>query len=211
MTNFDSRANEWDSDPAKVERAKVVAQAIRDALPFKSGMTALEYGCGTGLLSFALQDAFASITMVDTSQGMLDVLAKKIKLASLDHMHPLLVDLASGSLPSNHFDVIYTLMTMHHILDTESCLGYFHNLLNPGGFLCIADLEIEDGSFHGQEVQDVHKGFERVKFQSQLESAQFGNIQFSQVFEMKKNIKGKVKAFPVFLMVAEKIVGKPRQ
>ena len=211
MTYFDERAKEWDSDPVKVERAKVVAQAIREKLPLKSGMTALEYGCGTGLLSFALQDAFASITLADTSQGMLDVLAKKIQREGLGHMHPVLLDLASASLPTNRFDVIYSLMTMHHLLDTESYLGYFHNLLHPGGFLCIADLEKEDGSFHGQAVKDVHKGFDRVKLQSQLESAQFGNIQFSQVFEMKKIVEGQEKVFPVFLMVAKQIAGKPRQ
>ena len=78
MTNFDSRAKTWDSDPKKVERAAQVAQAIRAALPLQPGMTALEVGCGTGLLSFALQSDFAHITLADTSEGMLDVLAAKI-------------------------------------------------------------------------------------------------------------------------------------
>ena len=55
MTNFDERAKDWDSDPKKVERARVVAEAIRAAIPLSKEITALEYGCGTGLLSFALQ------------------------------------------------------------------------------------------------------------------------------------------------------------
>jgi len=207
MTYFDERAKEWDSDPVKLERAKVVAQTIRERLPLKNGMTALEYGCGTGLLSFALQDAFASITLADTSQGMLDVLAKKIQREGLGHMYPLLLDLASAPSPIDRFDVIYSLMTMHHILDTENYLNYFHKLLYPGGFLCIADLEKEDGSFHGQGVKDVHNGFDRVKFQSQLESAQFGDIQFTQVFEMKRLVEGQEKVFPIFLMVARHISG----
>jgi len=54
MTNFDERAKDWDSDPKKVERARVVADAIRSVIPLSKDMHALEYGCGTGLLSFAL-------------------------------------------------------------------------------------------------------------------------------------------------------------
>ena len=81
MTNFDERAKDWDSDPKKVERARVVAEAIRAALPLSTDMTALEYGCGTGLLSFALQSELGQITLADTSQGMLDVLGEKIAAA----------------------------------------------------------------------------------------------------------------------------------
>jgi cyclopropane fatty-acyl-phospholipid synthase-like methyltransferase len=54
VTNFDERAKDWDSDPLKVERARIVAEYIRSVLPLRPGMSALEYGCGTGLLSFAL-------------------------------------------------------------------------------------------------------------------------------------------------------------
>ncbi len=78
MTNFDERARDWDSDPKKVERARVVADAIRKTIPLSQEMKALEYGCGTGLLSFALQPDLGEITLADTSQGMLDVLREKI-------------------------------------------------------------------------------------------------------------------------------------
>lgn len=204
MNSFDERARDWDSDHAKVERARVVAQAINAALPPKQQMTALEYGCGTGLLSFALQDSFTSITLADTSQGMLDILKKKIESANMHHLHPLLLDLGSQPLPSTSFDVIYSLMTMHHILDTTRFLSHFFNLLKPGGYLCIADLEKEDGSFHGLAVTDVHKGFDRMDFQADLEKTGFTNVQFSSVFEVKKVIAGQEKAFPVFLVVASK-------
>jgi hypothetical protein len=75
-------------------------------------------------------------------------------------------------------------------------------LLNPGGFLCIADLEKEDGTFHGPTVTDVHKGFERETLQKQLENAGFYEVRFSSVFSVMKQIDGYQKAFPIFLMVA---------
>ena len=135
MAYFDERARDWDSDPAKVDRARVVANAIRPLLPVKAGLSALEYGCGTGLLSFFLQMDFASITLADTSQGMLDVLSSKIESSGLDHLHPIKLDLVNQPLPETHFDMIYSLMTMHHILETETVLHHFYMLLNPGGYL----------------------------------------------------------------------------
>ncbi len=65
MTNFDERAREWDSDPKKVERARAVAEAIRRSIPLSSGMNALEYGCGTGLLARYLVNAGYEYTGVD--------------------------------------------------------------------------------------------------------------------------------------------------
>jgi len=204
MTYFDERAKDWDSDPAKVERARVVAQAIRTELPLKAGMTALEFGCGTGLLSFALLQDFSSITLADTSQGMLDVLSGKIKDAGITNMQPLRLDLDNQPLPASRFDVTYSLMTMHHVPKTEIFLRHFHALLNPGGFLCIADLDKEDGSFHGPTVTDVHLGFDQPKLREIVEAAGFGNVHSAPVFAVKKIVDGREKDFPVFLMVAEK-------
>ncbi len=93
MTNFDERAKDWDSDPKKVERARAVAEAIRNAIPLTPKMSALEYGCGTGLVSFALQADLGQITLADTSQGMLDVLDEKIAAAGVTNMRSTRLDL----------------------------------------------------------------------------------------------------------------------
>ena len=204
MTDFNERAKDWDSDPMKVERARVVAEAIRTALPLTSEMTALEYGCGTGLLSFALQADLGQITLADTSQGMLDVLNEKINAAGVTNMHPLRLDLASDPLPAERYHLTYSLMTLHHIHDTEDILKKFHALLKPAGYLCIADLDKEDGSFHTDGTTDVHKGFERLTLQKQVEAAGFGEIHFSTAYEIKKKIGNTEKTFPVFLMTARK-------
>jgi ubiquinone/menaquinone biosynthesis C-methylase UbiE len=204
MTGFDERAKDWDNDPAKVERAQAVANAMRARITFQPAMRALEYGCGTGLLSFALQQDFASINLADTSQGMLDVLAGKIQSAGLGHLHPLHLDLASEPAPLERFDIIYSLMTMHHIPQTETVLLKFHTLLNPGGTLCITDLEKEDGSFHGPSVTDVHRGFERARLQHLVEAAGFGGVRFSSVYIVKKQVDGREMPFPLFLMMAQK-------
>lgn len=204
MTYFDERAKDWDANPLRVERARVTAQAIREIIPLHPGMAALELGCGTGLLSFALQQDFASITLADTSQGMLDVLSEKIKAAGVENLHPLRLDLASDPLPASRFDVIYSLMTLHHIPDTDQTLRQCHALTTPGGWLCIADLEKEDGSFH-QDTPDFdgHNGFDRGVLQSKVEAAGFEKVRFSTIFYVRKPIDGIEKAFPMFLMIAQ--------
>jgi len=206
VINFDERAKDWDSDPAKVERARVVADAIRAAVPLKPGMTALEYGCGTGLLSFALQNEFASITLADTSQGMLDVLAGKIQSAGASNMHPLRLDLSSDPLPASRYGIIYSLMALHHIPEITPLLMQFHSLLEVGGYLSISDLEKEDGSFHGKQVAGVHHGFDRAELQRQAESAGFSHVRFSTVHTIRRGRKGSERTYPLFLMVAEKAI-----
>jgi ubiquinone/menaquinone biosynthesis C-methylase UbiE len=200
MTNFDERAKDWDFDPKKVERARTVAAAIRATLPLTPQMTALEYGCGTGLLSFALQTDFSFITLADTSEGMLAVLTAKIAEASLSNMLPLRLNLTSDPLPGARFDVIYSLMTLHHIPDTAHILSQFATLLHPGGWLCIADLETEDGSFHADGSTNLHLGFERAALQKQVETAGFRQVNFQPVFVIQKNKKN----YPIFLLTARK-------
>jgi len=202
MTNFDERAKNWDADPSRTERALAVAECIRSTLPLKAGMTAIEYGCGTGLLSLCLQKDFASITLADSSQGMLDILSEKIKSSGVANMYPIRLDLASDPLPVSRFDISYSLMTLHHIPEIEPALKNFFELLNPDGWLCIADLDSEDGSFHGESVTDVHKGFERSLLQKQVEAAGFRNVSFTTVCDITKQIDGSEKSFPVFLLTA---------
>jgi ubiquinone/menaquinone biosynthesis C-methylase UbiE len=204
MTHFDERAKDWDSDPKKVERARVVADAIRAALPLSTDMTALEYGCGTGLLSFALQSDLGQITLADTSQGMLDVLSGKIAAAGVTNMHPVKWNLSNEPAPKERFDITYSLMVLHHLPDPQTVLHKFHTLLEPHGYLLVADLDKEDGSFHTDGTTDVHKGFARGELQQMVEAAGFENARFSTVYEIKKKVNDAEKTFPVFLMSARK-------
>lgn len=205
MTNFDERAKDWDSDPKKVERARVVADAIRRAVPLSKKMKALEYGCGTGLLSFALQSDLGEITLADTSKGMLDVLGEKIADAKVTNMHPVQLDLVSDPLPSERYDLTYSLMTLHHIHDVKKILSRFHDVLVPGGLLLVADLDKEDGSFHTDGTTDVHLGFDRDALREIVEEVGFDQVAFTAAYEIKKQIGNEEKTFPVFLMTARKI------
>src|SRR5699024_11340158 len=85
MAEFDEKAKEWDT-PDKKERAEHIGAAISSQLPLSNSMTAFEYGCGTGLLSFALKDKLGAMTLADVSDGMLGVLEKKIQQHKIKNM-----------------------------------------------------------------------------------------------------------------------------
>lgn len=204
MTNFDERAKDWDSDPKKVERARAVAEAMRKAVPLSTDMNALEYGCGTGLLSFALQEDLGQIALADTSQGMLDVLSEKIASSGARNMYPVRLDLETEPLPAEKYHITYSLMVLHHIHDARGILNKFYAVLEPNGHLIVADLDQEDGSFHTDGTTDVHKGFERRELQGWVEAIGFENVRFSTAYEIRKKVDGREKKFPVFLMSAQK-------
>lgn len=204
MTNFDERAKNWDSDPKKVERAHAVAEEIRKTVPLSREMNAFEYGCGTGLLSFALQEDLGQITLADTSQGMLDILAEKISAAGMGNMTPLRFDLTTDQPPKERFHLTYSLMTLHHVQDTEVILNKFSEILLPNGILLVADLDKEDGSFHTDGTTDVHKGFARNELQKQVEAVGFTDVKFTTAYTIRKKVGDEEKSFPIFLMSARK-------
>ena len=217
MNEFDQKAAQWDAKPVRVERAQAVAAAITAAVPLSPQMTALEYGCGTGLLSFALQPQLGHITLADSSTGMLAVVREKIAAANIQNtctahnrqrysagMTPLQLDLSADSLPAERYQLIYTLMTLHHIPDTDRMLRAFYQLLDAPGHLCVADLDKEDGTFHEGEFHG-HLGFDRDELDARTRQAGFQSIHFTTVFHMIKDVNGASKDFPIFLMVAVKV------
>ena len=77
--NFDQEAINWDQVPGRIKVAQDIAHSMIRELTLMPDMDVLDFGCGTGLLTFALQPFVHSITGVDSSQGMLDVFKTKIK------------------------------------------------------------------------------------------------------------------------------------
>ena len=199
VSEFDARAAQWDEDPAKVERARLVAEAILAQAGPLSAARALEVGCGTGLLGFALQPHLGHLTLADASPGMLAVLREKIAASGAANMTPLALDLAADPLPGDRFDLLCTLMTLHHLADTDAALARFHALLAPGGLLCISDLDLEDGSFHGPEA-DVHRGFGREDLAGRLVRAGFRDPRFSTPFTIDRDGR----SYPAFLVLADR-------
>lgn len=205
---FDDKAKDWDKNSANIERALVLAREIIDFTKPTTGMNAFEYGCGTGLLSYFMKDDFKSITLADTSAGMLNILKEKITRDNIANFNPVLLDLTLNDYPeqSEKFDVMYTSMTLHHIPDVASLIGKFNSMLLPGGYLCIADLVAEDGRFHSH-LDDFtgHKGFSRNEMEEFLLINGFEIKEYKIALEIEKIFENEeIKKYPVFLIIARK-------
>jgi SAM-dependent methyltransferase len=201
VNEFDEKAESWDLDPAKVERARTVAGLILEQAGPLRDARVLDYGCGTGLLGCGLQPHAAHVTLADSSPGMLEVLRRKIAASGAGNLAPVQVGTGFEAIPGAPFDLVCTLMTMHHIPDTAGALAWFRGLLAPGGLLCIADLDQEDGSFHGAWA-DVHRGFARGALEGLLAGAGFHRIRFRDAFTVERASETGTRAYPVFLVTA---------
>jgi predicted TPR repeat methyltransferase len=196
-TDFDERAATWDDDPAKVERARVVAEAIRAAVPLGSGTRLLEYGAGTGLVTQALRDAVGPVTLADTSAGMREQMAQKVQAGVIPDARVVDLDLSGGEVPDERYDLIVTVLVLHHITPLDPVLEAFAALLEPGGHLCVVDLEEEDGSFHGEGFHG-HPGFDPAELTARLEAAGFAEVAVTRVHEIDRGGA----TYPVFLATA---------
>lgn len=202
-TDFDARARTWDDDPSKADRARRVAEAIAGRVPGLAGKTVLEYGAGTGLLGLALRPLVAHVTLADSSPGMLAVAQEKIAAGGAPNATTLLLDLAADGPPAARFDLICTLMTLHHVEDTDGILRAFHGLLAAGGTLCIADLDREDGSFHGPGFSG-HNGFDRAELRARLERSGFRDVEITTVHQITKPAATGARTYPIFLSIARR-------
>ncbi len=200
--HFDNAAAEWDKKSRRVALAEKISNAIA-RLPLSYDMDSMEFGCGTGLVGIALAPSLHHLTTIDTSQGMLDILQQKTVEQEISNITPLCCDLLKEDYAQKH-DLIFSSMTLHHIQDTAALLQRFTELLNPGGYLALADLVEEDGSFHDPDAKGIHhKGFELSYLKGLLADNKMTEIKSEIIHTIFKS-KETEKKYPVFLLTARK-------
>jgi 2-polyprenyl-3-methyl-5-hydroxy-6-metoxy-1,4-benzoquinol methylase len=196
---FDTKAAEWDS-PVHVERAVAVAAAIRASVPLAPSTRVVDVGAGTGLLGRALAPHAGSVVITDPSPGMLAEAATAIARDGLSNMATRRFELGADVPPAAEFDLAVSLMAMHHVQDTDLALRHLAKMLAPGGWIAVADLDAEDGSFHvdPDERAVVLHGYDRDDLRERAESAGFEAVGFEDVWDISKNDR----RYTLFLMTA---------
>lgn len=203
---FNESAGKWDEKPQRIAMAKAVSETIiREAKPSET-MDAMEFGCGTGLISMTIAPMVKSVLAVDMSENMLAKLDEKIKRNRMDNISTRQLDFSKDELPKERFDLIFSSMALHHIKDVDGLIGRFYAILNPDGILALADLDAEDGGFHGDIPDVFHLGFDRQTLADKFENKGFAAIKKSTAHIMKKksSTTGKAEEFPVFLITGIK-------
>ena len=202
--DFDKEAAAWDDNPVRVKLSEDLGNALCAAVPLTPDMRVLDFGCGTGLVTLRVGPRVASVTGADTSQGMLDVLTAKAAAAGLGTVRPFLIG-PDGALPGETYDLVMSSMTLHHVEDIPALLRAFHARLAPGGWLCVFDLDPEDGEFHADPAGVFHNGLDRSVLLEQFAAAGFKSVACSFAAGVTKpGRNGTLRAFSVFLMIGRK-------
>jgi len=169
---FDKLAKEWDSKPIRVQNAMGFVDKIKKYLNDDiNDYEIIDYGCGSGLVSFVFASNVKKIDGYDNSKGMIEVYNKKAKKLGFKSINGILHDIEKKDLKYEQYDIAVSNMTMHHIDSMEEFILKLTKSLKPNGYLFIADLCKEDGTFHsdnegvkhfGFEINDVKSAFKKV-------------------------------------------------
>jgi tRNA (cmo5U34)-methyltransferase len=205
MNEFDIKAAEWDKNPMHWKRSVAIVDKIKELIPLNQNMIALEYGAGTGIASFLLKDFVKEITLMDNSSEMVKVIEGKIKTSNAKNLKVLRFDLENNNYKEGKFDLIFNQMVLHHIINTENIIKQFSLLLNSGGYLAIADLYEENGSFHGEGFNG-HRGFNIENLSEILRKNGFENVSHETCFAIDHKIsETETKLYDIFLLTGRRI------
>ena len=196
---FDKAAQEWDSGDTRQNIAEAVFKTIASRIALVNNMNILDFGAGTGLLSFKIAPMVRSVTGIDLSSGMLEQLNAK-NTSSLQ-VTTILQNIMDKPLEQK-FNGIVSSMAMHHVENTKQLFETFYAHLERDGFIAIADLEEEDGTFHAQHGNDGvhHFGFNRELLRNTIEKAGFKNVRFHDAYSVNREDG----SYPIFLVTAMK-------
>lgn len=193
---FQDKSADWDSNPIPLKISKGVGDALASAIDWTEDMEIMDFGAGTGLLTERVAARVKRLWAVDVSESMLEQLKAKPALAG--RVETVCQDIVEQPL-GRSFDGIISAMAMHHVQDTDALLQRFHEHLVPGGFVALADLDHEDGTFHPPGIEGVfHLGFERSALAERLLAAGFVDPTFETAVTLEKEGRD----YPVFLLTA---------
>jgi len=199
--HFDEHAASWDEKPERVRLATQVREALLERVEFTPEMDVLDFGCGTGLVSLSWAGQVKTLTGLDPSPAMLDVFMEKAGRQGLSNVQALEVDPDHTEDFPGHYDLVVSSMVLHHIEDTAALLQKIHNVLKPGGWLYVADLDPDDGLFHSSPDGIFHNGFDRIALGRLWEKAGFCEVSATPATEVRKiGSNGEPRCFSVFLM-----------
>jgi predicted TPR repeat methyltransferase len=191
---FDQNAATWDASNMRQMLAKNIYDGMVKNVEFKDDMELIDFGAGTGLLSRNIALHVKSVLGIDTSSGML----AKLNELGYENISTLHGDICKYE-TEKKYDGIVSAMTMHHVEHLDELFAKLHELLKDGGFIAIADLMEEDGTFHADNDGVHHFGFHEEGISEIAKKHGFSEVKYKKIFDVQKE-----KPYGIFLLSAKK-------
>jgi tRNA (cmo5U34)-methyltransferase len=198
VDHFAHKSKSWDMNSKRVQNAKGIAELIVNNIKLNKLMEIMDFGAGTGLLSYFVAPYVEKIVAVDNSPSMLQEFQNKCGQFSCN-TEVVEKDLSTDTL-DRKFDGIISSMTIHHLEDIPALFSKLYDMLDDHGFIALADLDSEDGTFHSDNTGVFHYGFDRQMLAQYAQEAGFKDVTFSLANKISKPHA----EFTVFLMTAMK-------
>lgn len=115
------------------ERIKV---SLGQALDHNGRKKVLDFGGGSGLLSYLLANKGYDVICNDVDFRPLNLIKKKIDFP--DNIEFLEGDILGKSIEKNSIDIIYALDVLEHIDNLDPYIEYFENILSPNGIVIVS-------------------------------------------------------------------------
>ncbi|WP_284642986.1 class I SAM-dependent methyltransferase [Paenibacillus silviterrae] len=159
--------------PERIQMAKESSDAIRTYLVDAKSKSAIDFGCGTGLVGMNLVNDFHSMLFLDTSQNMINQIKQKISALNIQNAETLCFDFEQESLPNFHADYIFMAQVLLHIRDVELVLSRLFDVLNEGGHVLIVDFNKNENITSDL----VHNGFDQAELAGMMSKIGYRSIQ----------------------------------
>ena len=195
--HFEKKAANWDRGDIRVQGAAKIADAISKKVELHNSMEIMDFGVGTGLLGFEIARVVKKVYGVDTSATMLEKLQEKnTPELSIETYHQ---DITKEPI-DKVFHGLVSSMTLHHVADLKAFFETIYKNISSDGFIAIADLETEDGTFHSDNTGVYHFGFNEKELLQVVQDAGFKEVCFENINTINKPQRD----FGVFLLTAKK-------
>jgi ubiquinone/menaquinone biosynthesis C-methylase UbiE len=182
---FEMMANVYDT-PERIKIAELSSDAIRGYLVDTKSKSAIDFGCGTGLVGLNLLNKFNSILFLDTSQNMINKVKLKLSELNIQKADTLCFDSEKESLSELHADYIFMAQVLLHIRDTELVLSRLYEVLKEGGHLLIVDFDKNDQI----DSELVHNGFDQIELADIMTKIGYQNVQSKTFYSGSKIFMG---------------------
>ena len=168
---FERIAAHYDT-PERIRIARVITEAIKSNAGITAGKTAIDFGCGTGLIGMDLHNQYGSMVFLDTSTQMLQIVEDKLRLVDAKNAVTLCVEWETADPGGLCADHIFAVQVPLHIPQIEPLLQRLYDALTPDGELFLVDFD------KNEHVQSdlVNNGFDQTALKDCLGKIGFTDL-----------------------------------